>query len=556
MRLNVFTVIVLSFYFISANAQLGFCTGNKGTPIFNENFGNKKEKANKRDIGETSYIYVKNITPGDGYYAISNIFNWYSSWHDTNDHTPNDEKGKALIINADRNNAGLFFSRKINGLCPGSTYEFSAWLLNLTSAIHNNRCHNITGILGGIPIDVRFEVWDETNSKILKSGTTGKIFGNSKPLWKKYGLVFQTVKEQENVILKIFNNGKGGCGNDLAIDDIEFAACGDLTTITSNISNESHVNICHDFNDKIQLNAVTDFNIFQTSFYKWQYSKNGINYTDIPNQTTNTYVLDSLPPNQNNYYRVKVAENLQALNNPLCNITSKPYIIKNRSTPVLPNTITKEFCENEEINVSFNVTNNQTKFKWFDNSGKLIDTSSTFKPKNLKTGTTIFFLEVYNKYCNLKKRTKLKINKVAIITLVEDHVALEICEGDETTLDSGIDSSFYKWSTGETSKEITIDKKGVYTLTLSNSKKDICSKTITYTITNPLPYPIDRIERNRDQLIVKTLSKKENFEYSIDGVKFQKSNIFSNVKNGVYLFHLREIGKCGTSKSTMRYVKL
>ena len=112
-----------------------------------------------------------------------------------------------------------FYRTTVSGLCEGTTYQFSAWVLNLVK---------VGGFCSSpIPINVKFEIWDSTNTNVLASGDTGDISAGTSPNWETYGLVFQTLVGQNEVILKMINNGKGGCGNDLAIDDIEFKSCGE-----------------------------------------------------------------------------------------------------------------------------------------------------------------------------------------------------------------------------------------------------------------------------------------------------------------------------------------
>src|SRR5690606_28230980 len=133
--------------------------------------------------GSTTYLYTDG-TPDDGYYTISSSSSHFD-WHRITDHTPNDSHVDAFIVNADEYNSGEFFRRTVRGLCENTSYEFSAWLLNLLPATSN--CGN-----GGIPINVRFEIWDVADERRLAWGDTGDIPGTASPNWQQYGLVFQT----------------------------------------------------------------------------------------------------------------------------------------------------------------------------------------------------------------------------------------------------------------------------------------------------------------------------------------------------------------------------
>ena len=66
------------------------------------------------------------------------------------------------------------------------------------------------------------------------------------------------------------NNGAGGCGNDLAIDDIVFKSCGDNVTI-EDTSNESDVFICETQTPyNLNLQANPGGTIFNTYAYQWK----------------------------------------------------------------------------------------------------------------------------------------------------------------------------------------------------------------------------------------------------------------------------------------------
>lgn len=227
-----FCCLILIVTSLDSNAQLGFCSGSSGDPIFEENFGAGVGNT-ALPPGTTTYAYDSGF-PNDGFYTVRNgsFGNGYD-WLEINDHTPNDTDGRFLIVNAGFN-PGEFYRTTINGLCEFTTYEFSAWLINLLKV--PGFCVDL-GI--EIPINVRFQIWDSTESTLLASGDTGDIYATATPSWGQFGLVFQTVENQESVILKMLNNGAGGCGNDLAIDDIEFKSCGDSVIVTDENNNTS-----------------------------------------------------------------------------------------------------------------------------------------------------------------------------------------------------------------------------------------------------------------------------------------------------------------------------
>lgn len=220
--------------------QLGFCSGDLGAPIFVEDFGTGTSNGPALSTDITSYTYVDS-GPEDGFYTISSQMQQLGAFHIGPDHTPGDTNGKAFIVNASFT-ADQFYQKTISGLCENTSYEFSAFLQNLYN-INSAVCGG-----NGIPVNVRFQIWDSSDTVLLASGDTGDIAGTANPIWTQYGLIFETQAGQNEVILRMINNGNGGCGNDLAIDDIVFRACGDVSTISSDISGEEDILICNNQN--------------------------------------------------------------------------------------------------------------------------------------------------------------------------------------------------------------------------------------------------------------------------------------------------------------------
>ncbi len=327
-------------------AQLGFCNGNSGDPIFTENFGTGTSYGPPLPTGTTNYDFVGFNGPQDGEYTVGpNTFG--NGWNLPSDHTPNDINGKALIVNASFT-AGEFYNRTINGLCGSTTYEFSSWLINI---LPSSGCGG-----SGIPINVSFEIWDSTNSSKLAIGTTGNIFGSNSPTWQKFGLVFQTLVGQNTIILKMINNGQGGCGNDLAIDDIEFKSCGDIVTMSDSTNNTS-VNICSSqLPYETILTATPDFSVFTSHFYQWQESTDGINWVDIPGETNQTI---SISTNASRSYRSKIAEFAINLDNPQCVIYSNVYIAVINQLPITPTTECWEVATINGTTCSWEITGTQ-----------------------------------------------------------------------------------------------------------------------------------------------------------------------------------------------------
>ena len=126
-------IIILCIIFSSENvfAQLRFCQGNSGDPIFVEDFGFGLQDS-ALPVGTTTYNYANGGEPIDGLYTVSSNTNYFN-WFDVEDHTIDDTDGRMLLVNSSFS-AGEFYRTTISGLCETTSYEFSSWILNLTPA--------------------------------------------------------------------------------------------------------------------------------------------------------------------------------------------------------------------------------------------------------------------------------------------------------------------------------------------------------------------------------------------------------------------------------------
>jgi gliding motility-associated-like protein len=344
---NNLNIIIIFGIFLSSEsgfAQLGSCPGNSEAPIFLENFGTGLQDI-ALPTGTTTYNYANGGEPLDGIYTVTSNTSYFD-WFDVEDQTPNDTDGRMLVVNSSFA-PGEFYRTPIDGLCENTSYEFSSWILNLTPA--GGFCG-----AGVIPVNVRFEIWDNTDTNLLASGNTGNINSTSSPVWEQYALVFQTIPSQTSVILKMINNGSGGCGNDLAIDDIAFSACGDFIAVTDT-NNNVQIEICEDETPfDLLLTATPDFSVYNSHFYQWQESTDGLVWTDILGETNETI---NVSVNESIFYRTKVAEDAINLDNPQCISISDIFqadVIQSPETPITLGDVSFD-CNLNEANLVVSV---------------------------------------------------------------------------------------------------------------------------------------------------------------------------------------------------------
>ena len=512
----------------TTQAQLGFCQGNSGDPIFEEDFGQGTTIGPPLPVDITSYEFV-NQAPLDGQYTVSSNLMQLGSFHNATDHTGN-PNGKALIINA-AFDSGLFYQIPIGGLCINNSYEFSAFLMNVYDSASNACTSN------EIPVNVRFQIWDETDTELLAEGDTGDIFGTSSPIWRPFALTFTTLPGQDSVILKMLNNGVGGCGNDLAIDDIIFKSCGDLTEIV-NESGVNNLQFCEDESlTDLVLKASTEINIYKTPNYQWQNSQDGENWSNIPGETTDELIIPEVSTNQ--FYRTLVAEDVANVSSITCNSISSVFEV-NLIEFINPVSLGDVTSCGEEITSIAVQSNPNIKVNWYDSptGGVLLEQNSfIYSPES--NGT--FFAEATTTEGNCTNPNRVAIQYTDFDTPNLNDETLRVCENESVTLSENFPDVQYLWSNGETGNSITVDSAGAYNLQLIT--EDGCTVSKTYFVENFVNPVISNISQIDDSLIIE-LSTEGDFSYSIDGNTYQNQPVFNNLTGGLYTIYIRENNGC------------
>ncbi|MDA3613319.1 T9SS type A sorting domain-containing protein [Polluticaenibacter yanchengensis] len=179
--------------------------------------------------GQTSYhSQAGGQSFSNNYMILQNASMLFPGAAAIGDHTPNDVDGRMMVVDAN-NEKDAFFRRRFANVEPGSTYEFSAWIANINTGAQ-------------IKPNVTFEVIDPITYQVLRTYTTGEITSGA---WVKYGLT-SFIAPSSSFDLVIRNNGFGGSGNDLALDDIRFKLLppsDPFTTVSHSDCNQSRGSI-------------------------------------------------------------------------------------------------------------------------------------------------------------------------------------------------------------------------------------------------------------------------------------------------------------------------
>jgi len=425
-------VFIYSLSSYVVNAQV--CNGSLGDPVVNVNFGNGTNPGNQLKAATTTYNFTSSTCPNDGFYTVVNntagCFN--NSWHTvTEDHTPNDVNGYMMLVNASFN-PGDFYVDTVRNLCANTTYEFAAWVSNV---LLSTSC-------GPNPISPKLIFNVETiTGTVLGTYSTGDISTSGSPTWKQYGLFFTTPINSNDVVIRLTNTAPGGCGNDIALDDITFRPCGPTVTISAGNNPSPNYDICTGIVSTLPLNASIGNGYISPSL-QWQESlDNGNTWIDITGQTSVAYLFNQTATGVYKY-RLSVAEgtNISISN---CRVASNPITITIRDIPVVVVMGNSPVCEKSAVNLT--ATGGST-YAWTGPAGFSSTLASpSFPAKNNSAG--VYNVNVTDQYgCKNTATVTLIVNPKPLVTISSSQ---KICEGDSVMLQAGGGSTFL-WSPATT----------------------------------------------------------------------------------------------------------
>lgn len=155
------------------------------------------------------------------------------------------------------------------------------------------------------------------------------------------------------------------------------------------------------------------------------------------------------------------------------------------------------------------------------------------------TGTQTFYLRFEkNGVCPEVGSIDITIKAPKTSAVLVDQ---EICAKATTTLDAGPGFESYLWSTGETTSSITNVPVGSYWVDLTFNG---CVYRQSVNVTeSPLPAIIS-IDINGTTVTIGANGGTPPYEYSLDGINWQASNIFYNVERGNHIIYVRDSKNC------------
>ncbi len=536
------------------------CSGSLGDPVVNVSFGigsGFTTLPTAASGASTTYNNVSDNCPNDGNYAVTNTTSgcFSNSWFTlTEDHTFGDVNGRMAIFNASYT-VGEFYRQTVSGLCGNTTYEFASWIANI---LRPTACSS-----AGIDPNLTFRIESLTGT-LLGTYSTGNIAESSALTWKQYGFVFTTPSNQTQVILKIINNAPGGCGNDLALDDITFRPCGPTISVTANVPS-----ICE--GGTVNLNGSISPGYINPQFQWQQSSDNGSTWSDIVGATSLNTSVASAPAGTK--YRLLAAEQGN-IGIGYCRIASSPVALTVYAFPklTLPTTSTTplEYCVGTSIDLTdFSSTPTST-FTWQLNNTAigLNQTNGTgqvpvFTATNMGNSpiTGTFTVSGSANGCTSQSQTfSVVIKPKPIVTLGADQA---ICVGNSVNLTAvasgGTPSYTYSWdniSNNNASQTVSPSATTIYNVTVTDAKGCKATDDLKVTVNQAPSFTsltkTDAICYGQPNgTITVTGSGTAPLQYRLDNNAYQNSNVFNAVAAGTYTVTIKDANGCMASKTVI-----
>ena len=143
------------------------------------------------------------------------------------------------------------------------------------------------------------------------------------------------------------------------------------------------------------------------------------------------------------------------------------------------------------------------------------------------------------------------IAKVTLTVILPVYSALlkdkTICIEDRTTLDAGPGFSSYLWSTGATTQAITQVGVGNYWVELKTGACTVRQDVKVLPAEAPV---IKAIQIDARTATIEVKGGKPSYQYSLDGVQWQNSNVFTHLIRGENTFYIRDFYQCEPIKVT------
>lgn len=185
---------------------------------------------------------------------------------------------------------------------------------------------------------------------------------------------------------------------------------------------------------------------------------------------------------------------------------------------------------------------------WYSESGgAIVGTGLSFTTPVIAANTK-YYAEAVNAGCVNSTKTPIDVIIYQLPPVSDQSIAK--CVAQTITLDAGIAGMTYLWSTAATTQTIPVIDKGVYTVTVTSPTPENCTNKKTITVVENNAPKIKNILVDETTVTIELEKNESYFEFSIDGINFQSSNVFTNAPSGLLTAYVREVNLCSIDQKT------
>lgn len=153
--------------------------------------------------------------------------------------------------------------------------------------------------------------------------------------------------------------------------------------------------------------------------------------------------------------------------------------------------------------------------------------------------TGVAYVKVINAQgCYAVAKVSLFVLPPVYSNVLEDKI---ICIEDTTTLDAGPGFAGYEWSTGATTQSISNVGVGTYWVKLKTGDCWTTQNVTVYPTDQPV---VSNIDISTNTVTVSVVGGMAPYQYSMDNINWQDSNVFTNVNRGDHKIYVKDAYDC------------
>lgn len=190
------------------------------------------------------------------------------------------------------------------------------------------------------------------------------------------------------------------------------------------------------------------------------------------------------------------------------------------------------------------------KYQWIDTSTKkIIGSKPNVKVTGLKSAA-YKIVATDSIGCSSEAFAKVVTKTMPQSTITLAKGQSSFCEGESATLDAGAGFSSYQWSTGSTSRLLTVNKSGNYYCIVTSTGLECADTSLPYTIVVYLKPSIPVISRSKDTLISTPANQ---YQWFLDGnqITGETWQTLTVKSNGNYSVKVIDSNGCSSSSENM-----